>query len=160
MMRITHGTVGATAGLLIGWYTGQQLVFFAMIGAFFGILPDFDIFLQKIGLAEHRGAYSHSLLSSITLSAMAFIAEYQYPQHIPQFSFLVVFSATFLHSAADSLTRSGTHLFYPITKNRFSGSARYDSITINAVIIMGCAATLFLAMPELFLTMAADLHLP
>ncbi len=142
--------MGATAGFIIGYHTGTGLLLFTAVGAFFGILPDWDIILQDLGGPRHRNVWSHSLLSSAILSIMMFALWHMYPLYVPRDSWLVVFTATFLHTAADSLTYSGTRMFFPFSGRTIRGEVRYDSIAANTLLILSCPAAIIVMIPALF----------
>ncbi len=116
----THLIIGATAGIVVAANTGQVIPLFAIIGGVAGVLPDMDIYADKAGIAEHRGAWSHSLLASLIAGVLAFAPLYyfNYPIGFDIWASVAVFSAFFLHAFADTLTFSGTYLPYHISKWR------------------------------------------
>ena len=138
-------------GILVAVLFAQDVVLFAMLGAVLGTVPDLDIHFEKTGVMKHRGIWSHSLLSSLLMSGFCLVSWYYYPYIVPFWTWLVVFAATWMHTAADSLTRSGTYLFYPLSKKRFRGPVRYDSLLANGLLITVCAVmSLVLISPGLF----------
>ena len=148
MKWTTHLIVGATAGLIIAKYTGIDYVLMASAGAFFGVLPDGDIIISTLGLGEHRGAYSHSLGSSVIMGIIAVLGAhylFYYPFKLSLYLGFVAFSASFLHDLTDALTYSGVKLFWPLSKRRYRGFVRYNSIVANMAIIIICLAALYYA---------------
>jgi membrane-bound metal-dependent hydrolase YbcI (DUF457 family) len=141
MRRITHLLIGMAAGVLVAYYTGRFDYRLPLSGAFFGILPDFDIFLAKLGIAEHRGAYSHSLGSSIVLSGTVFCGLYfgaGWERGLVFWLSAVVFLATLLHTVTDCLTYAGAKLFYPLSGRKLKGGLKYDDWLVNGLLILLC----------------------
>ncbi|MCD6461382.1 MAG: metal-dependent hydrolase [Thermoplasmata archaeon] len=147
----THALVGSSASVVLVALVGSHpaasiylqtrgvgVLEAAAVGAFFGVLPDMDIILHGAGAMRHRGPLSHSLLASILISLAALILLPFVPRGLPvhpgSWIPAVAFLASFLHSAVDSLTPSGTLLFYPLSRKRFRGGVRYDSIWANVLI--------------------------
>lgn len=138
-------------GAIVSVIVSENTLLFAALGSVLGALPDIDIHFEKAGLAKHRGVWSHSLLSSILLAVTFVGAWHVFPDHIPFWAWAVAFSATWIHTAADSLTVSGTYMFYPLSKKRFYGPARYNSILANVLFIIVCVSiTALLVFPEYF----------
>jgi membrane-bound metal-dependent hydrolase YbcI (DUF457 family) len=143
----THFIVGATAGLIIAKYTGTDYILMGSAGALFGVLPDADIILDTLGIADHRGAYSHSLGSSIFLGIAASIIAYYMFAFTLKGSIIMgflAFSSSFLHTLTDTLTYSGTKLLWPFSRKKYRGFVRYNDIGMNALIITLCIATIYL----------------
>ena len=140
----THLIIGATAGIIIASHTGQSMPLFAIIGGIAGVLPDMDIYADKIHVAAHRGAWSHSLMASILAAIISFAPLYYMGYGMfSAYVTITVFSAFFLHAIADTMTYSGTYLLYPLSKRRYRGFVRYDNIFMNSFLIIICI--LFLA---------------
>ena len=145
-------------GVLVAVLFQQDVILFSIIGAVFGTVPDLDIHFDRFGLVKHRGIWSHSLMSSAILSGLCAAAYFFYPRYVPFWTWLVVFSATWMHTAADSLTHSGTHLFYPLSEKRFRGLVRYDSLAANGLLIIICAGlTYTLLFPQAIFSLMHDL---
>lgn len=145
MRKATHLLIGITIGVIIACYTKNLNVYYPVFGGLFGILPDFDVFLNKLGIAKHRGAYSHSLGSSFVISLIFFLLSIFFTSWKIDFIFyltITVFLATFMHSLLDSLTFGGTILFYPISKKRFGGRIKYDDFIINSLLILLCVVAI------------------
>lgn len=142
----THFIAGASAGLIIARYTGMDYLLMGLAGALFGVLPDADIIPSAIGLGEHRGAYSHSLGSSIILAIITSFIVYLFFDFSPEESFylgIVAFSASFLHTLLDTLTYSGTKALWPLSKKKYRGFIRYNNIPANLLIILLCLIALY-----------------
>jgi membrane-bound metal-dependent hydrolase YbcI (DUF457 family) len=142
MRRVTHLVVGITIGLIVSYYYGRAADYlYPALGGFFGILPDFDIFLAKAGIARHRGAYSHSFLSSLVLAVIAgavlfFGYGWLFGNILPVSA--VIFLATFAHTATDSMTKGGTKLFYPFSGVKIHGRIDYDDWLYNGLLVLLC----------------------
>ena len=148
MKYSTHFIVGLTAGLLFARYLGGGYILMGLAGALFGVLPDSDIALSRLHIAEHRGAYSHSLGSSVILGIAAGLsAFYIFDMEIRTSALMAIlaFASSFLHVLVDSMTYSGTYMLWPITRRRFRGWVRYDSITANLAVISLCVLSLYMA---------------
>jgi membrane-bound metal-dependent hydrolase YbcI (DUF457 family) len=159
MRKFTHMIIGITAGVAFAYFTNRMTLLYPVIGGFFGIAPDFDIFLEKLGIAGHRGAYSHSLLSSVVVSAVVFASLYYV--FVPRLGLAwnfremfiiasVVFCATFLHTVTDSLTRGGTKLFYPFYTEKIRGRIKYDDWLINGLLVLLCLVVMAILGREIF----------
>ena len=148
MKYSTHFIVGLTTGLLFARYLGGGYLLMGLAGALFGVLPDSDIILSKLYIAEHRGAYSHSLGSSLILGAAAGLSAYYLfglGLHLSLLMAVLAALSSFLHVLADSMTYSGTYMLWPLSRRRYRGWVRYDSITANIGIISLCILSLYLA---------------
>ena len=141
--------VGALASSVLG---DAQLPLFA-IGAFFGILPDFDLVLSPIWPRAHRSAGSHSLIAAAAIAAawyaaLVFVLE---PYGVlvlgsaAEASAAVAFGAAFLHAAEDSLTHQGCRLMYPLSRRRWRGPVRYDDIASNAILSLASITIIWLS---------------
>ncbi len=142
----THFIVGATAGLIMAKYTGTDYLLMSSAGALFGVLPDADIILDTLGVGKHRGAYSHSLGSSIFLgiltSAVAYMV-FAFTMKESIYMGTLAFSASFLHTLADTLTYSGTKLLWPFSSKRFRGFVKARNIGANLLIIFLCIVVVY-----------------
>ncbi len=144
----THLIIGATAGVIIAYHTGQFIPLFAIIGGVAGVMPDMDIYADKLHVAAHRGAWSHSLMASVIAAILSFAPLYYFGYGMfSVYVSLTVFAGFFLHALADTLTYSGTYLLYPLSKRRYKGFVRYDSIAMNYFLILLCVAVLVLFTP-------------
>ena len=142
----THFIVGATAGLVMAKYTGTDYLLMGSAGALFGVLPDADIILDTLGIGEHRGAYSHSLGSSIFLGILASVTAYMvfaFTVKEAIYMGVLAFSASFLHTLADTLTYSGTKLLWPFSNKRFKGFVKARNIGANLLIIFLCIVLIY-----------------
>ena len=122
------------------------------VGAFFGILPDFDLLLSPLFRGAHRSAGSHSLLASAVASAswvvlLVFVAPVLDSSLVADgdtvaSTTVVAFLSMFVHAAEDSLSIGGCRLFYPLSKRRFRGPVRYDDIVANSVLMAAAVAVI------------------
>ncbi len=142
----THFITGMTVGLLFARFLGGDHLLYGLIGALFGVLPDADIILDKLYLAEHRGAYSHSLGASAIMGAMAGIFAYFLFSMGAEASFIIgilSLSASFSHVILDSMTYSGVKMMWPFSSRKYKGWVRYDNLAVNIGIILACTAALY-----------------
>jgi len=121
MMGATHAVIGVTAGMLIALNAGAnhtQLVSIAGLCALSALLPDIDHPKSRIrnGLGaaghvaffwiKHRGI-THTLLA---LAAISLVSLY----YLPGPHGLAVIAGYASHIIADTITRSGTPLLWPL----------------------------------------------
>ena len=143
----THFITGMTVGLLFARFLGGEYALYGLIGGLFGVLPDGDIILDKLYLAEHRGVYSHSLGASIVMGIIAGLSAYFLFSMGAQESAIIgllSFSAAFSHVILDSMTYSGVRMLWPITSRKYNGWVRYDSIPANLGIDLACMGALYI----------------
>ena len=99
-----------------------------------GPLPDLDArtWLKFIG---HRSGFSHSIVTIVLLSGLAYLLFANYPP----FDLIIipaVIAAITSHILLDALTVSGCPLFWPFRRRRFSARlCRYDNQLVNTAII-------------------------
>ena len=144
----THFITGMTVGLLFARFLGEDYLLYGLTGALFGVLPDADIILDKLYLAEHRGAYSHSLGASLVMGAIAAAGAYFLFSMGLQESVVLgslSFTAAFSHVVLDSFTYSGVEMMWPLTSRRYKGWVRYDSLSANFGIILACLGILYIS---------------
>ncbi len=149
MKVYTHITVGASLGYLVAFYSHGGIAYpllFAWIGGFFGALPDLDVVFSQFGVMEHRSVLSHSLLAAMIATGFMALILWTRPldsnvvesfnilYNNKALTLLVTFIGVFSHANLDSLTHSGTHLFYPFTKKRYTGWIKYDNILANIAV--------------------------
>ncbi len=160
MKRFTHMVVGVAVGMALGHVFSSVFHFCpvgpcdavylgGVLGAFFGVLPDADVIFHGAGPLRHRGVWSHSLLSSTVLSLLAgsgvFAVENMGVYNFEPawwWSFFVgsvAFFASFFHTWADSLTRGGAYLLFPLSRRKFRGRWRYDSFIPNTGLVVAGA---------------------
>ncbi len=142
-----HFVVGATVGLIFAKYTGTDYTLMGLTGALFGVLPDADIMLDAVGIARHRGAYSHSIFSSILFGIIVGPVAYFLFSFSPKTSVLLgllASAASFSHVLTDTLTYSGVRIFWPFSKKKYRGFIKYDNIPANLLIIVLCLLLLYL----------------
>ena len=142
----THFIVGATIGLIFAKYTGMEYILMASAGALFGVLPDADIILSALHIAEHRGAYSHSLGSSVIMAIITSPIVYLFFDFtIKESAYLgaLAFTASFFHTLADTMTYSGTRALWPLSDKKYRGFVRFNNIPANLFIIVLCIVLLY-----------------
>ncbi len=142
----THFVVGATVGLIFAKYTGMDYILMGLVGALFGVLPDADVMLDVLGIAEHRGAYSHSIFSSILFGIIVgpvahFVFSFSLKTSV--LLGLLASAASFSHVLTDALTYSGVRIFWPFSKKKYRGFIRYNNIPANLLIILLCLLALY-----------------
>ena len=145
MRRVTHMALGAAAGALISSAAGQPPLFLAVVGGFFGVVPDLDLLVSCLGKNVHRSPATHSLLASI-LFACAWAVAVSFESRlfgteqldaVPLWlSSLAVFGSAFLHAASDSATIHGCILMFPLTRRRYRGLVRYDDVAANSLLLI------------------------
>lgn len=123
-----------------------------IIGGFFGILPDVDVFIRK-----HRGPLTHSLMTSIVVFLIIIILSTIKSDHIIS-NFLtwdcgaVASIAVFSHTIADSLTPLGVPLYYPLSKRKnfhfpvIGGRLKYDNSFANKFIEISSISILIIVL--------------
>jgi inner membrane protein len=126
MMGATHAIVGMVAGMMIATYAHAapaQVLFLGGVSALAALLPDIDhpnaSLRQRMGVAghvaffwlPHRGI-THTLIALAMVSAVTL---YFLP---PQVAFAFI-SGYASHLLADSLTRSGVPLVWPLLNYRY-----------------------------------------
>jgi membrane-bound metal-dependent hydrolase YbcI (DUF457 family) len=142
---MTGIAVGASVSALAGTEPYALLV----LGAVFGIAPDFDILLSGLSRRVHRSPATHSLLAAVLLAVawwmvttnMALLSSVP---AVPSAS--VVFLSVFLHAAEDAATFQGCRFLYPVSRRRYKGVVRYDDRAANAVLIVLAAAVTLVAL--------------
>ena len=119
---------------------------FAWIGGFFGALPDVDVVFSQFKIIEHRSIWSHSLLAALLITAFMGLVLWARPldssvvegfnilYNNKGLTLLVTFIGVFSHANLDSLTHSGTFLYYPLTKKRYTGWIKYDNTLANVAV--------------------------
>ena len=118
MLKITHVLFPVA---LASFLTKDANFLFAT--GLFGILSDIDILLR----IKHRG-FTHSLLFLFLIIYLVYLLD----KSIVIFAFIGLASHIFL----DSLTKSGVQLLYPAKKRFRILTFRYDSIVLNALMIL------------------------
>lgn len=155
MRRVTHMLSGVAAGAVVTSLFGLESFDLYFVGAFFGILPDFDILFSGFGRSVHRSPASHSLIASLAataiwvllLCAIRDVSSLQMLCRIPiSASALAAFCASFLHVLEDSLTRQGCRALYPFSRRTFRGPVRYDDIAANAALNVVALAGILVAL--------------
>ena len=142
----THFIVGATVGLIFAKYVGGDCILMGLAGAFFGVLPDADIILDTLGIADHRGVYSHSLGASMVIGAIASGFSYlvfDFPMKESIYMGVLGFLASFLHTVTDALTYSGARVLWPLNRRKFRGFIRYSNLAANLLVMLLCLAVLY-----------------
>ncbi len=137
-----------TVGLLFARFLGGDYLLYGLTGALFGVLPDADIILDKLYLAEHRGAYSHSLGASLFMGILAALGAYfifSFEMEESAVLGALSFTAAFSHVILDSMTYSGVEMMWPLNSRRYKGWVRYDSLSANLGIILACGGILYVA---------------
>lgn len=138
MRKITHLMVGGIIGIIFSHIFSTNYYLFGLVGAFYGLLPDYDIYLQKMGVMMHRSVISHSFISSIIYSLSPILFSYFIEKNISYYYFLLSVNAFFAilsHNIMDSLTRGGVKLLYPISKRKIKGPFKSNDALPNILII-------------------------
>ncbi len=159
MKRRTHLALGMLSSVIVFLFSismnlKTELPFgdLILIGAFFGILPDIDIFIRK-----HRGPLTHSLMTSIVVFLSIIILSIINFDNI--FSNLLTWDcaavasiAIFSHTIADSLTPLGVPLYYPLNKRKnfhfplIGGRLKYDNSFANKIIEISSISILIIVL--------------
>jgi len=141
-MRITHGIIGFTVGLLIYYWvqdpTFKLLTLCLVLGSFFGVYPDFDFYLSR---KLHRSWVSHSFFTAV-FSMIILYTVFMFFSRLQPYAFLgsvVAFLATLSHILSDMLTDYGVPLLWPIRRKRISLTP-INSVNraLNTISIMIC----------------------
>ena len=137
---------GAAVGAVVSVVAPCDAYVLMAIGAFFGILPDFDLMLAPLYRGAHRSVGSHSLMASAAAAAcwatlLVFVApamdhSLTADRDTALSTTTVVFLSMFAHAAEDSLSVGGCRLFYPFSRRRFRGPVRYDDVVANSILIV------------------------
>jgi inner membrane protein len=146
MDSITQIALGSTVAAAVGFKPfGRKSL---LVGAFFGTLPDLDVFIDYGNAIDnytsHRG-FSHSLF---VLSALAVLLYFIALKIKPQFSqhklalFLVILLPLITHPLLDAFTTYGTQLLWPLNS---------PPITWHSIFIIDPLYTLPLLISVLFL---------
>lgn len=126
------------------WADVPDLSDAALLGwsAFFAVLPDIDILLQRHFGVKHRGPLTHSFWSSLVVfGAVAVVAVLSHLGHIPDKPFFSLFTAFLaclsfnMHLMGDSLTKTGIPLWGKKTWHFpwIGGKTVYDNYFLNAI---------------------------
>jgi len=146
---------GVAAGAVVTSLFGLESFDLYVVGAFFGILPDFDVLLSGFGRGVHRSPASHSLIASVAataiwvllLFAIKDMSSLQILCRAPiSSSALTAFCASSLHVLEDSFTRQGCRALYPLSRRSFRGPVRYDDKAANAVLSLVALAMILVAL--------------
>ena len=129
--------------------TGADPYALMVIGAFFSIVPDFDILLSGLSRRVHRSPATHSLLAAVLLAVAWWmvttnVALLSSVPSVPSAS--VVFLSVFLHAVEDAATFQGCRFLYPVSRRLYKGVVRYDDRAANAVLIVLAAAVTLVAL--------------
>lgn len=122
MMGHTHVTLGVVVGLgvgIISQSTPTDSVGLGLIAGLSAILPDIDHpqgqIRQKMGVAGHLSLFwlshrglTHTLLANVAIYVLSYVL-------IPGLAQWAVVGGYTSHLVADSLTRRGIPLFWPLT---------------------------------------------
>ena len=144
-MRVTHGIIGFTVGFLIYYWIqiSQLLPFCLMLGSFFGVAPDFDLYLSR---KLHRSWLSHSFFTAVLVGITVYVGFMFFSRLQPYalLSSIVAFLATLSHILSDMLTDSGVPLLWPIRRKRISLTP-INSVNrvLNTVAVMVCIFFIF-----------------
>lgn len=145
-MRLrTHLLFGAGISALLGvLFLGNDtlLPIFVLLGSLSAVIPDMDVIVSVACSRLHRTAATHSmgaslmiaLVMTLMLTAFEMLGFFEMSSVQCASAFTICFSAAFTHTSLDSLTVSGTTLFWPFSGRRYRGSFRYDSFSLNASI--------------------------
>lgn len=114
-------------------------------GGFWGIFPDYDLVLTRLGLIRHRGEASHSIGSSMVLTiVVAVLFRWFAVPYVGRLAVILAFLGTILHTAMDSLTKEGAKLMWPFSSDIYRGPFRYDSLILNGFLLALVAGAGFL----------------
>lgn len=111
--------------------------------AFWGVLPDIDIILQRYLPIKHRGFMTHSLFAALMPVGLV-LAWYfcALKGMVPEMAFInpltaiLAFVGSFMHVIGDSITKTGVPLLWPNKKWNFpviGGYACFDNYFLNAI---------------------------
>jgi len=124
---VTQGLLGATVAYAVG---SKKIAPRKTLGygAFFGILPDFDIFFKYFSsnplatLFYHRGI-THSLFAAPVIALIVAFIVYKKQKECVKTWFWLSFWAILTHPLLDLFTTYGTQLLQPFSNHRFSLNA-------------------------------------
>jgi inner membrane protein len=146
MDSITQIALGATVSAAVGLKPFGRNVLLA--GAFFGTLPDLDVFIDYGNAIDnytsHRG-FSHSLFVLTLLSLALYTIAINLKPHFKAHKlalFLTIFLPLITHPLLDTFTTYGTQLLWPLTS---------PPIAWHSVFIIDPLYTLPLLMSMLYL---------
>jgi membrane-bound metal-dependent hydrolase YbcI (DUF457 family) len=156
LMKLTHLVAGATVGALLWKLTPLHsspvhMYTFTALGAFFAIVPDFDLIL---GHGFHRSGFSHSLFATAAFTALVASAKLWLPRLIPSAASAVAspaypyvvalaFLAHFSHVFLDALTDAGAKLLWPFKRRSYSATpVNSGNFIFNGLIIVLCVLAL------------------
>ena len=153
MKRITHALSGAAVGSTISLIACEEPLSLIAIGTVAAVVPDIDAMIPLLSGRLHRSPATHSVLAAAML-ALAWTALLSAFSHLAppvqqEMAYiastgLVVFASAFVHAAEDSLTVAGCRLFYPFSRRKWRGPAKYDDPVANATLSVVAAVVLVL----------------
>ncbi len=113
MYRSVHIFIGFTFGLYIAG-TNPLSVFYGIVGALGGWLPDIDLYFK------HRKSLHNVFVLSIVSTAIYFVFCYyiKVPYIIPRIMTLSFTGGWVLHLLFDSLTKRGVYILWPLSNAR------------------------------------------
>jgi membrane-bound metal-dependent hydrolase YbcI (DUF457 family) len=143
MRRTTHLLSGIAVGALVTSFLGRESYDLLVIGAAFGVFPDFDIIFSGLSRKMHRSPATHSILAScvmaiawtvLLMSADSLWVLNALDDVSVLASSVTVFAASFVHAVEDSLTLQGCRTLFPLSGRVYKGPVRYDDLATNAAL--------------------------